>query len=261
MRTWVLLRGLTREVGHWGDFPKQLEDACKGDKVICIDLPGNGADYQVESPRSVYEMMEHVRRRFKETAVGEPVKVLALSLGGMVAVEWARHYPAEIESLVLMNTSMRPFSPPWKRLRPRNYPALFQAIFTKDKAKREQIVLRLTSQRYDENNASDLLNDWVELAEQHPVSRKSTLNQLLAAARYQAPKQLTVPVLVLCGGQDQLVHPSCSQAIATTWSAKLFVHSDAGHDLVLDDPKWIIEKLPKKPLQRCVSSYSCYLPN
>lgn len=243
MSTWILLRGLTREVGHWGDFPKQLEDACKGDKVLCIDLPGNGTDYKGESPRSVNEMMEHVRRKLKETAVDEPVKALALSLGGMVAVEWARHYPAEIESLILMNTSMRPFSPPWKRLRPKNYPALFQAIFTKDKAKREQIILRLTSQNYDENNAPDLLNYWVELAEQHPVSRKSTLNQLLAAARYQAPKQLTVPVMVLCGGQDQLVHPSCSKAIAEAWTAQLLVNPDAGHDLALDDHQWASKQI------------------
>ena len=39
---WVLLRGLTREAGHWGSFPNQLRKALGGTPVLTLDLPGAG---------------------------------------------------------------------------------------------------------------------------------------------------------------------------------------------------------------------------
>ena len=36
---WVMLRGLTREARHWGNFPAQLGDPV-AQPVITLDLPG-----------------------------------------------------------------------------------------------------------------------------------------------------------------------------------------------------------------------------
>ena len=237
MSTWILLRGLTREAGHWGDFPAQLSLAFPDDTIVCLDLPGNGRYYRGHSPCNINAMVDQARRRVAKLGIGEPVKVLALSLGGMVAVEWSRQFPDEFEALVLMNTSMRPFSTPWQRLRPRNYPALIGLIVTKDQRRREQTILHLTSHRYTARNAADLVTQWTLLAEQHPVSRRNALNQLIAAARYRAPTEApAIPILVLSGGSDQLVNPSCSHAIADVMGAMLRVNPDAGHDLALDAP-------------------------
>ena len=52
--TWLLLRGLTREAGHWGRFPQQLQAALPGARILAIDLPGNavlaGGDVTVLTP-------------------------------------------------------------------------------------------------------------------------------------------------------------------------------------------------------------------
>ena len=49
-----------------------------------------------------------------------------MSLGAMVAVDWAARHPEELAGCVLINTSLRPFSPWYQRLRPANYGALLR---------------------------------------------------------------------------------------------------------------------------------------
>lgn len=49
--TWLLLRGLTREAGHWGDFPRQLQAALPEARILAIDLPGNGTLHRQASAR------------------------------------------------------------------------------------------------------------------------------------------------------------------------------------------------------------------
>ena len=110
MSTWILLRGLTRETRHWGRFPAILHDAVKTDSLLQLDLPGNGALIDQRAPGEVGAMVRFVRQAVMQSSVPGPYQVLAMSLGGMVATAWAQQYPAEIERLVLINTSMRPFS-------------------------------------------------------------------------------------------------------------------------------------------------------
>jgi hypothetical protein len=41
---------------------------------------------------------------------------------------------------------------------------------------------------------------------------------------------------------DRLAHESCSTAIASKLSVPLITHPDAGHDLPMDDPEWLISQ-------------------
>jgi len=84
----------------------------------------------------------------------------------------------------------------------------------------------------------------VKVAEAHPVAAANALRQLLAAARFMPPRSKPpIPTLVLSGLGDRLVNPRCSQAIAQAWNLPLETHPTAGHDLTLDEPEWVIEKL------------------
>ena len=40
--TWFLLRGLSREAGHWGEFVPALRAALPDAAIHTIDLPGAG---------------------------------------------------------------------------------------------------------------------------------------------------------------------------------------------------------------------------
>lgn len=240
MSTWVLLRGLIRECRHWGDFPALLAETLDDTTVVAPDLPGNGSLWREASPDRIDGMVAVLRAELAEGGHAPPYHVLALSLGAMVACEWARQYPDELAAMVLINTSLRPFSPSWQRLRPSNYPALLYRALAGNDAQLEALILRLTSRRAD----ATVLQDWLRYRRECPVSRRNALRQLLAALCYRAPRTPpTVPMLVLAGAGDTLVNPRCSQALANAWGLPLQVHPTAGHDLPLDEGGWVAQSV------------------
>ena len=209
MSRWILLRGLTRESRHWGGFVDTLHNRFPNDEVLTLDLSGNGVLNNMQSPLTVAAMTEHCRSDLKRRGVTEPVRVLAMSLGAMVAIDWASRYPAEIECAVLINTSLRGISPFYQRLRIGNYPALLKHIFLRSRARAwEQTILRLTTRHPPD--AQRILNDWVRWHEARPVSTSNALRQLLAAARFAAPSNAPhCPLLILAAKEDGLVDAKC----------------------------------------------------
>ncbi len=240
---WVLLRGLTREAAHWGDFPAVLQQALPHAQVHLLDLPGNGSRHTERSPATVAGLAADLRAQLQHRAIPTPVHVLALSLGAMVAVEWAHTAPHEVAALVLVNTSLRPFSPLHHRLQPRQWPRLLQlALGGLAPETAERLVWQMTSQR-DAVDAS-VIGTWVAARREHPVRGANALRQLLAAARYRAPvKAPAVPLRLLVGAGDTLVDPRCSHALARAWNLPLAEHPRAGHDLPLDDPHWVAQQV------------------
>lgn len=238
---WVLLRGLTREAGHWGPLPALLAERLPGTRILALDLPGAGERHAMRSPTSIRTTMEDCRAQLQALGVTR-CHLLAMSLGAMVAVEWAHRHPHEIASAVLVNTSLSPFSAWHQRLRPRHYPALLGVLWPwRDAHAREAVVLRLTSRRrFTAAQKMAVIDAWVALRERHPVSTTNALRQLLAAARYRAPVQAPgVPLRVLVGRGDVLVDPGCSRRLAQAWRLPIAEHPTAGHDLALDDPDWV----------------------
>jgi pimeloyl-ACP methyl ester carboxylesterase len=238
MSTWILLRGLTRETRHWGRLPDMLRDALDGARVLLIDLPGNGEFAHLRAPAAVAGMVGFVRDAASQTGAAGPYRVLAMSLGGMVATDWAQRYPGEIERLVLINTSMRPFSRMHERLRPSAWPGVLRAAAHWSDAPRvERAIHKLTCERVATLGAD--LDAWSEIRHSAPVSRGNALRQLWAAARFTAAAAAPCcPLLVLASAADRLVDPVCSAKLATAWGAAHCAHPWAGHDLPHDDPAW-----------------------
>lgn len=235
MSTWILLRGWTREMRHWGDFPTQLAAAIPGARILALDLPGNGSLSRRRSPSSIAAIVDQLREA-AGNAGGH--YLLGLSLGGMVSVEWASRHPAEVAGCVLLNTSLRPFGAFYERLRPRNYATVLRLLFARGAAAREAAILRLTSAAGAPQ--AGLIADWARYAEEQPVSRANVLRQFVAAARYRAPASPPkVPMLVLASQKDRLVDPRCSISLANDWKVRFATHPTAGHDLTLDDGPWV----------------------
>ncbi|HSI56819.1 MAG TPA: alpha/beta hydrolase [Ideonella sp.] len=239
--TWVLLRGLGRGSAHWGAFPAQFQAEFPQARLVLPDLPGNGARHRERSPACVAELVEDLRSSLQLQGLAPPYHLLALSLGAMVAADWACRYPRELAAAVLLNTSLRPFSPPHHRLRPGALARLATRPVLGLEA-RERAVLALTS-RLARDPAATLAR-WVRLQRNQPVAGPNLLRQLLAAALYRAPPNPPpVPLLLLAGRRDALVDPRCSRALARRWQVALVEHALAGHDLPLDDGEWVARQV------------------
>ncbi|MDP3754622.1 alpha/beta fold hydrolase [Polaromonas sp.] len=243
--SWVLLRGLTREARHWGGLPQQLAGLPGAGQVVTLDLPGNGVFHRQLSPASVRGIMALARHQLQAQGVAPPWNLLAMSLGGMVATDWAQQHPQEVHRLVLINTSMRPFSPVTERLRPGNWPALaLLAARWHNADPTERTIHRLTC-----NNTSSREADiaaWVHIRQTAPVSPGNAWRQLLAAAQFSSgPQAPHCPTLVLSSSADRLVNPRCSHRVADAWQAPHHSHPWAGHDLPHDDAGWVCRQLAR----------------
>ena len=246
---WVLLRGLTREARHWGDMTlvlaQQLEstDATTRHTVTTLDLPGNGVAASQASPCSVRAMVESARKQLAATGAKPPYALLAMSLGGMVATDWAQRYPDEVTRLVLINTSMRPYSRFTERLRPTSWARVaLLALRWRSAQPAEQTIHQLTCNR--QANRADDLATWLEIRKSAPVTAANALRQLIAAARFRSrPAPPRCPVLVLSSTLDRLVDARCSATLATAWLAPHYRHPWAGHDLPHDDAPWVAQRI------------------
>lgn len=245
--TWIFLRGLTRSAGHWGRFSADFQAWLPNARIVMLDTAGNGARYAEQSPWSVADMVQDCRSQLLALGVHTPVNLFAMSLGGMVAAQWAIQYPSEISRLVLVGTSMRPLSPFYRRLRPANYLPLLKLVLGNATAVRwEQEILRRTS-----NHPQDaVLVRWIAMRLRNPVSASNALRQLLAAARYRLPatessrvKAMAAKTLLLAGEKDGLVSARCTAALAKHWQCASELHPTAGHDLPLDDGPWVAKQV------------------
>lgn len=245
--SWVLLRGLTREARHWGDFAERLARALPGSasaatRVLALDLPGNGAFCREASPATVGAMAGFAREQLRQRGIAPPYSLVAMSLGAMVAADWAQRYPQEIERLVLVNTSMRPLGRASERLRPGNWlPLALVAVRWGDAEHAERVIHRITC-----NRAASLEQDiaaWTRIRQDAPVSIANAWRQLKAAAASSMAAPPACPALVLSSAADHLVHPRCSARLAQAWQAAHHVHPWAGHDLPHDDADWVCRRI------------------
>jgi pimeloyl-ACP methyl ester carboxylesterase len=186
-------------------------------------------------------MVEAYRAQLRTMEQPAPHRIFAISMGAMVATEWSHRYPGEVERLVLVNTSMRPFSAFYQRLRPANYMLILKLLLMRAQPLQwETAILRMTTNHpHDE-----VLPAWCTWRVQHPVALGNVGRQLWAAARYRAPPgRPSAATLVLASAQDQLVAVDCSVALAQRWSVPLRIHGSAGHDLCLDDGPWVVQQV------------------
>jgi alpha-beta hydrolase superfamily lysophospholipase len=243
---WLLLRGLIREQRHWLDFPERFAALVHGPdasptRTVLLDLPGFGSENDGPVPPTVAGFVDHLRARLRRTVPeGEPCGIFAVSLGGMVALEWLARHPGDFVAGVVVNSSLADLSWPWERMRPHNWPRVALAPFLSARA-RERMLLGMTRHQGDLESAADR---YAAIAAATPPRRANAAGQLRAAMRMRCPQRLAVPTLVVASRGDRLVSWRCSARLAERLGLPLRLHEGegdqaAGHDLALDAPDWV----------------------
>jgi len=240
-KNWVLIRGLVRGRGHWLDFLSILESAAPGDEIECLDLAGNGERFREVSDLTTAAAARDLRSRSKFVAENKKVRIVGHSLGAMVAVEWARQFPKDIEMLCLMNTSSADLSPPWMRLSPSLLKIIPGLLRTNDAFQQERLVLGLIAN--NSQRVNELLPRLAAYTALRPVTPINAFRQILAGTTARFPRHMSVPVKILASERDRLVSVENSRRLAARWGVPAHIHPTAGHDLAVDDPRWLVEHL------------------
>lgn len=233
----LFLRGLTREIRHWNGFPEKFSRTT-GIPVITLDLPGAGKNSHLTSPRDINSYVEFLR---KEIPAGEKILLIGISMGGMIALRWAELYPAEVVGVYAINSSCQNVSKRRERFNFSEWKSLLNILLAKNILKKEQLVLKLTTNKLSFAQMKNISEYFEQVQKQNPVSKLSSLNQLIAASNFQIYSCPKVPVTIIYSMGDRLVSPNCGVKLAELLkNVEVKIHPDAGHDLPLDDPEWLL---------------------
>ena len=241
---WLLLRGLGRDARHWDGFERVLEERVPGARSHCLDLPGVGLALDRPSPLSVPGIAEDVRARWlalREAHPG-PWGLCGISLGGMTTLAWIDAHPDDFERAVAIHPSAFSWDGAWTRMRPRAWAhiAATAALFWSDVAY-ERMVMSMVSNVHVQN--VEMLERFARQRKECGVRLSSLLRQLWAAAWFGCPKEVEPPLLVVRSKRDLMVHPVCSERVARQLGAPLVTHEFGGHELTLDDPEWVADRI------------------
>jgi len=251
--TWIWLRGLGRETAHWGGLPRKAELAT-GERVVTLDLPGVGRKRNQDCPLDMKAVVEQLR---EETADLGHIKILAVSLGGLVGLHWASMDP-RVKQVVLINSSTR-LSLFSKRLKPFSALRLLSSYLSKATVEeREKRVLATVSNSPEKS--AGIMSLWAEIARRRPVSLRQVFRQILLAAISGVPKPRDIAhctLQVIASSNDRLVSSDCSRKLAHYYHCTLVTHPTAGHDLPLDDPDWLLRQIETPTIKGEISPAGC----
>ncbi len=246
---WVFLRGLGRQSGHWHRFRHLLEKDARypfNGSLHFPDLAGTGMRNHEKSPASIPEITEDLRSRTVVSLPQNEVRCLfAISLGGMVALDWLHRHPGDFDYAFIVNSSAKGLSPWYHRMQPAAALDLLGAIGSGLIQKNtDRMESRVFSRSCNFEN-HDAVAHWIRLQKQYPVRISNFGRQLLAAMRFSPPDADFEAPIFLVSRNDRLVDPRCSDTLYAKYgrAGRYFVHPGAGHDLTTDDPEGTLDFL------------------
>jgi pimeloyl-ACP methyl ester carboxylesterase len=209
------------------------------DQIELLDTHGNGNQSHLPSFVSIADNVRDLRARSRLAQDG-PVHLLTLSMSSMMALEWAHLFPGELASITIMNTSDGRLSGPHERLNIKNYRNILKSLRSiRDPFEFEMSLLEVIAQNVQDKEAVARA-----FAKEPTTSVGNLTRQLLAASTFRLPKERPeIPILILGGRQDRFVNPVCTERIAKELDLPVAWHETAGHDIPLEFPDWVSEKV------------------
>jgi pimeloyl-[acyl-carrier protein] methyl ester esterase len=241
IKHWVFLRGLGREQAHWGDFIQRCE-AELGWHCHAIDLPGFGSEHQRPSPLTIADIRRDVQQRLPQyiANTGQAFGVVALSLGGMVALDWLAMAPQDIAKAIFINSSSADCGL-LQRIKPGAITATAHALLATSHATQESAILKMVSNNKTQH--AELLGQWCHIRQLRPSTKRNVLRQLIAASQFKSPSVASIANAkghFISSRADRMVSYKCSEYLANKYHCWLTLHNTAGHDLPMDDAAWLI---------------------
>lgn len=243
----VGLRGLTRGNIHWGSFPDVLKRVAPDIHFLTLEMAGNGSRADEISDSRPEKVIEDFRHQLQKWKKGHPefasskLNVLGISLGGMLSLKWAELYPEEIDQLFVVNSSLKQLSSFNQRLIPKNYFGIIKVLSFGSVEKQEQLILSLTSNNLAKT--SSYLPSYILRGEEKPFRLLNFFRQIILASRIKIEKPLLSKPIFFVSQNDRLVNSSCSHDLKKKFEGYIYENSLAGHDLSLDQPDWLAQKI------------------
>jgi len=227
----LLIMGLGYPSAMWHRMRPELSASYR---TIALDNRGAGESDVPPGPYSMTVMASDAAAVLD--AAGVPsAHVFGMSMGGMIAQEFALQYPERVQSLILGCTA--PGGPNAKRAEP----AAIEMLKARTWMSREQAAEAAVPFIYDTATPRHLIDEDIATRHPWPTSPAGYLAHLQAIVAWESfPRlpQITAPTLVIHGKADRLVPSANGELIAARIpGAQLVLLEHASHLFSTDQPE------------------------
>ena len=206
----------------------------KSFRTIGLDNRGVGNSEMPPGPYPI-PLMASDAAAVLDAAGVESAHVFGISMGGMIAQEFALQYPKRVRSLVLGCTA--PGGPNGVRAEPE----AVQMLMARGSMTREEAAEAALPFIYDPGTPRNLIDEDMEKRRPwfpHPQAYNAQLQGILAWEAYSRLGNISAPTLVVHGAGDRLVPAGNGKLIAEKIpGAKLVMIPHASHIFTTDQPK------------------------
>ena len=212
----------------------QIESLADMYRVIAPDLPGFGDSPLLAQP-SIDAFADQVAEHLDEKNITQPVTLVGLSMGGYVALAFARRQPHRLAGLVLADTKALPDDSAARAQRDQMIALVSRAGVTALVDTMLPKLLGASTQR----TQPEVVAATRQLASSQRSEGVLAALQALRDRPDATPhlQQIAVPTLVLVGEEDTITPPSVAQSLAQAIpGARLVVIPQAGHLANAENP-------------------------
>lgn len=260
----VLVHGLGGSHVNWCGVAPRL---AKRRRVFAIDLPGFGRT-RLHGRRADVESNASIVRRFVDEVVGEPATLVGNSMGGALSVMTAAAAPERVRGAVLVNAALpqgrgakldprvglmfATYMIPWvgesvlasysAKITPAQFVKEMLALCAAEPKKLDPAFVDAHVALAEERRAGGPHGEWAkEGQEAYLQAARSLIKALLARRVARAVADVRVPVLVLHGDRDRLVHVASAREAAARRGWPLEIFEGVGHVPQLEVPERFVE--------------------
>ena len=229
----LLIMGYGSYSGHWFRLIPCLSQEYR---VVAFDNRGTGRSDKPDVPYTI-EMMAGDAAELLEAVGIEAAHVFGVSMGGMIAQEFALRYPGKVISLILGCTTPGGANsiPPT----PESAGFLFDPergkLPVEERAR--QTAPWLWGQKFIDDNP-DVVDQYVAVTAEYPTPVHGFQRQgqaIMGHDTFDRLPEIKAPTLVIAGSADRLIRVENSRLLASRIpGAELVILENAGHGFITD---------------------------
>jgi pimeloyl-[acyl-carrier protein] methyl ester esterase len=220
----VMLHGWGMHGGIWNDTAAQLGQHFQ---VHCVDLPGHGASALMDA-FTLDNVVDQLAARFDM-----PITLCGWSLGGQIALHWARQHPQQVERLVLVaSTPCFAEREDWPFGMPQHALLQFAADLEKNFAAtlRRFLALQVRGSEGERELLATLRESLFSRGEPDLDALRGGLEILRLADLRDVLPEIMQPILVIAGERDKLTPHEASEYLAGNMpNSRLAIIKGAAH--------------------------------
>jgi pimeloyl-ACP methyl ester carboxylesterase len=236
--TIVLLHGYLESSLIWDDFAANLK---RTNRVIRLDLPGHGLSGEHGDIHTMEFLSDAVRHILSLTNVSK-CTLVGHSMGGYVALAFAKKYPELLNGFVLFHSTPNPDSEEKKALRNKEI-----ELIKEDKL---ELIARTTAPNgFAQDNRKRFADFIEECVEMYSINEKDGIIANLEGMKVREDMNefvasTSIPHMFVFGMKDYYISREVAEGLAAKFpKAETLILENSGHMGFVEEPKKSLETI------------------